>query len=107
MDLSAQGGFLMSDNAGAKFSYFLVGLGIGAMIGILFAPRSGKETRADLAERMEQGRESLLRKSRELREQAEEYVERAKDLARKQKDQITSAIEAGKQAYREEKSKTS
>lgn len=97
----------MSDNAGARFSYFLVGLGIGAMIGILFTPRSGKETREFLAERTEEGRDALLRKSRDLREQAEEYVERAKDVVRKQKDQISSAIEAGKQAYREEKSKVS
>ena len=97
----------MSENAGAKFSYFLVGLGIGAMIGILFAPRSGKETRDILADRADEGRDVLLRKSRELREQAEEYMERAKDVVRKQKDQISSAIEAGKQAYREEKSKAS
>ncbi len=97
----------MSDNAGAKFSYFLVGLGIGAMIGILFAPRPGKETREYLTDRAEDGRDALLRKSRELREQAEEYMDRAKDVVRKQKDQISSAIEAGKQAYREEKSKVS
>ncbi len=97
----------MSDNAGARFSYFLIGLGIGAMIGILFAPRSGKETREYLAERAEEGRDALLRKSRDLRDEAEEYVDRAKDVVRKQKDQISSAIEAGKQAYREEKSKAS
>ncbi len=97
----------MSDNAGAKFSYFLVGLGIGAMIGILFAPRSGKETREYLTERAEEGKDALLRKSRDLREQADEYMDRAKDVVRKQKDQISSAIEAGKQAYREEKSKSS
>ncbi len=97
----------MSDNAGAKFSYFLVGLGIGAMIGILFAPRSGKETREYLTERAEEGKDALLRKSRDLREQADEYMDRAKDVVRKQKDQISSAIEAGKQAYREEKSKAS
>ena len=35
----------MADNVGSKISFFLVGLGIGAAVGVLFAPRSGEETR--------------------------------------------------------------
>ena len=36
----------MSENdAGSKVSFFLVGMGIGALVGILFAPKSGEETR--------------------------------------------------------------
>jgi gas vesicle protein len=93
----------MSDNGGAKFSYFLVGLGIGTVIGLLFAPRSGRETRDLLNEKVDEGREFLKRRSRELREQAEDVVERGKETVAKQKDQLSAAIEAGKQAYREEK----
>jgi len=40
----------MADNSGSKVSYFLVGLGIGALVGILFAPKSGEETREYLAQ---------------------------------------------------------
>lgn len=93
----------MSDNGGAKFSYFLVGLGIGTVIGLLFAPRSGRETRDLLNEKVDEGRDYLKRRSRELREQAEDVVERGKETVAKQKDQLSAAIEAGKQAYREEK----
>jgi gas vesicle protein len=39
----------MADNAGSKISLFLVGMGIGALIGILFAPKSGEETREYLS----------------------------------------------------------
>ena len=30
----------MADNVGSKVSYFLVGLGVGALVGVLFAPKS-------------------------------------------------------------------
>lgn len=93
----------MSDNGGTKFSYFLVGLGIGTVIGLLFAPRAGRETREMLTEKAEEGREYLKRRGRELREQVEGLVERGKETVAKQKDQVAAAIEAGKQAYREEK----
>ena len=93
----------MSDNGGARFSFFLVGLGIGTVIGLLFAPRTGRETRALINEKVDEGREYLKRRSRELRDQAEDLVERGKETVAKQKDQVSAAIEAGKQAYREEK----
>ncbi|HEX9759773.1 MAG TPA: YtxH domain-containing protein [Candidatus Acidoferrales bacterium] len=95
----------MSDNTGSKFSYFLVGLGIGALVGILFAPKSGEETREYLAGKAEEGREYAQRKARELRERAEDLVERGKETVGRQKEQLTSALDAGKEAYQREKSK--
>jgi len=89
----------MADNAGSKFAYFLFGIGIGAAIGLLFAPRSGHETREYLRERAAEGKEYVSKKARELREGAEEYVEKGKEA-------LAAAAEAGKQAYRQEKSKT-
>ena len=35
----------MADNVGSKVSYFLVGLGVGALMGVSFAPKSGEGTR--------------------------------------------------------------
>ncbi|MBI2818354.1 MAG: YtxH domain-containing protein [Acidobacteria bacterium] len=90
------------DNSGAKFIYFLAGLSIGALVGILFAPQSGKETREFIAGRAEDGREYLSRKGRQYREQAAEYVERGKEVISQQKEHLAAAIEAGKQAYRAE-----
>jgi gas vesicle protein len=91
----------MSDNAGSKVSFFLVGLGVGTLLGILFAPKSGEETREYLASRADEGREYAQRKARELRERAEEMIERSKEIMSKQKDAVTGAVEAGKEAYRE------
>jgi gas vesicle protein len=95
----------MSDNVGSKVSFFLVGLGIGTLLGILFAPKSGDETREYLSSKADEGREYAQRKARELRERAEDLLERSKEIMAKQKDQISAAVDAGKDAYQREKSK--
>lgn len=84
-----------------KFSYFFLGLGIGVAVGILFAPKSGAETRELLKERAEEGKEYVKRRSAELRDSAVEAYEKGKEAVVKQKEQLAAAVEAGKAAYRE------
>jgi len=72
------------------------------LIGILFAPKSGRETREYLVNKAEEGRDLLARKSAEYRDQATDYLERGKGALNAQKDHIAAAIEAGKAAYRAE-----
>jgi gas vesicle protein len=95
----------MADNVGSKLSFFMVGLGIGALVGILFAPKSGEETREYLSQKADEGREYAQRKARELRERAEDLVERSKQAASRQKDTLTAAVDAGRDAYQREKAK--
>ena len=95
----------MADNTGSKVSYFLVGLGIGALIGILFAPKSGEETREYLSKKAEEGKEYAQQKARELRERADDLIERSKEVATRQKESISAAVEAGREAYQREKAK--
>lgn len=92
----------MSDTAGSKVSFFLVGLGIGALLGILFAPKSGEETRDYLSSKADEGRDYAQKKARELRERAEDLIERSKEIMSKQKDALSSAVEAGKETYKRE-----
>jgi len=95
----------MSDNAGSKIGFFLVGLGIGALVGILFAPKSGEETREYLSKKADEGREYAQRKAQELRERAEDLVERGKTVAVRQKETLSAAVDAGREAYQREKAK--
>jgi gas vesicle protein len=95
----------MAENTGSKVSYFLVGLGIGALVGLLFAPKTGEETRDYLAQKAEEGKEYAQRKARELRERAEDLVDRGKGVAMRQKDSLSAAVDAGREAYQREKSK--
>ncbi len=92
----------MNDNVGANFFYFLTGVGIGALIGVLFAPSSGEQTREVIASKAEEGRDYVLRKSREVRDQATEYVERGKEVLTEQRGHLAAAVDAGKQAYHSE-----
>jgi len=95
----------MADNVGSKVSYFLVGLGVGALMGVLFAPKSGEETREYLSKRADDGREFAQKKARELRERADELIERGKDVAVRKRESISAAVEAGREAFlRESKS---
>jgi gas vesicle protein len=99
--IEAFGGGFMSQRDGNGIASFLVGLGIGAVVGVLFAPQSGSETREVLLSKADEGKEFVRKRARDAREQASEWVDRGKDVLNQQKEQVRSAVEAGKQAYRQ------
>lgn len=84
-----------------RIPYFLLGLGIGTALGILFAPKTGPETREFLVTKADDSKEFLKRKSVELKDSATEIVDRGKSAILQQKENLAAAVEAGKQAYRE------
>ena len=113
--------------AATKLTYLLVGGGIGAILALLFAPKSGEELRGDIADATRKGIEKSKETAAHLQERAGEYYEvsrekagefyetaqeKAVDLAEKAKaaaartaNPFSAAIEAGKDAYTEEKRK--
>jgi len=91
----------MSDRDGGSALWFLAGLGVGAVVGILYAPRPGNETREALRSKAEDGREFMRERARQAREQATEWAERGREAVNQQKEQFRSAYEAGRQAYHE------
>ncbi len=91
----------MSDSNSNSFLWFLAGLGVGAVAGVLYAPRSGNETREALRSKAEEGREYMRNRADTARSQANEWVDRGRDLLSQQKDQFRAAYDAGRQAYHE------
>src|ERR1051326_76190 len=93
----------MEDN---RISYFFLGLGLGVAAGLLFAPKSGAETRDLILTKADESKDYLRRRGEQLRDSASDVLEKGRSVVTKQRDQISSAIEAGKQAYRDAISQT-
>jgi gas vesicle protein len=103
-------------SAAEKLTFLLIGAGIGATLALLFAPKSGRELRGDIADYTRRGVDYAGEGARAIGSKATDAYGSARervssgagaisDIANRQKEQIARAIEAGKQAYREEKRK--
>lgn len=114
-------------SATTKLTYLLIGGGIGAIVALLFAPKSGQELREDIADATRKGIEKSKEAAGQLQEKAGEYYEvgrekateyyqtaqeKATELAEKAKEAavrtgnpFSAAIDAGKEAYTAEKRK--
>lgn len=119
---------MSEEKQSSGFSWFLAGLGIGALIGVLYAPKAGKETREGLMSSAREGTEYLKQRGREAvdqvgdlvdrsKTQVTEYVDRGKEVMERgraqwdefvnqgrqfvneQTGKVSAAVEAGKQAY--------
>jgi gas vesicle protein len=118
----------MEDGGSNGFGWFLVGLGLGAAIGVLYAPKAGTETRDDLAESARERAEYLKQKSKVAaaqvntyvdmgkgqvveyvergkqvvergRAQVEDYVDRGRKVVTEHVEKVSAAVDAGKSAY--------
>ena len=89
-----------------RISYFCLGLGIGVAVGILFAPKSGEETRQLLRTKADESKDYIKRKGEEFKDSATELADKSKLALQRQKEQLAAAVDAGRQAYRESVSTT-
>jgi gas vesicle protein len=80
---------------------FLVGIGVGTVVGMLFAPYAGAETRGRIVDGAGQGREYLRDRSTTVRDSASELIQRGREMMERQRDHLREAIDAGKQAYQD------
>ena len=107
----------MSDNnsgAGDKILFFMAGASLGAVIALLLAPKSGRETRDLIARtandsrdfvttKMTEGRQVVEERGRKIGDDFTTFLDKSKEAVQRQKEQLAAAFEAGKAAYREEK----
>ena len=92
----------MTDNNISKVSYLIAGFGVGSLIAMLFAPKSGDETREYLVTKAKEGRGYAKKQVRDLRNRAEDLVERGMESVAAKKDQIATAVNVGRDVYRYE-----
>jgi gas vesicle protein len=79
-----------------SISAFVVGLGVGAALGVLFAPRSGDDTREYILESAKDGVDGAVAAGQKLIQRAQQGIDEAKVRVREAK-------EVGEQAFREAK----
>jgi gas vesicle protein len=116
-----------SDDAdiSTKLTYLLIGGGIGAVLALLFAPKSGQELRGDIADATRKGIDRTRETATQVQARAGEYyeatreragefyaaaadkageiAETARNVAASKGGQVQAAIDAGRRAYTEEK----
>ena len=78
---------------------------MGAAVALLLAPRSGEETRRLLAMKTREGADFVANRTKDVSDKTNVLIDRGKELLQQQRDQLAAALEAGKQAYRDEKDK--
>jgi gas vesicle protein len=93
----------MTTNDESKFSYLLVGLGLGAIGGLMAALLARKETRELLRERSINGLDYLNQQAGKLRESAEVIVKKGKEFIGPHCDSVKTDTEAEKQSYQEDR----
>ena len=69
-----------NSNVGTAISFLLIGLGVGAAVGMLLAPKSGKQIRKDLRRSYDDTLDTISEWSDEAKERFEEVVEKGADL---------------------------
>ena len=116
------------DSISTRLTYLLIGGGIGAVLALLFAPKSGQELRGDIADATRKGVDRSREAAQQLGERAGQYYETtreraselytqaaekvgevastAREAASRRTGTVAAAIDAGKKAYQEEKRKT-
>ena len=83
------------------FANFMLGLGVGIGLGMLFAPKSGDETRRMIREKAGESKDFIRQRGTELRDSANDLLEKSKEALGRQRDNLSDALEAGRQAYRD------
>ena len=75
-------------------SAFAIGLGVGAIVGMMWAPKSGEETRALLREKAQDGIDEAVAQGKKVARRAQRATDSAREF-------VNDAVEAGQNAYRE------
>jgi len=80
--------------AGTALTFLLIGLGAGAILGLLYAPKPGKQMRKDLKRRYEDARDTFDDWKEEARDLAEEAVERGAEIADEVRERVRPIAKA-------------
>ena len=80
---------------------FLLGLGIGITVGVLFAPKAGDETRKQISDKASEGTDYLYKQGQQVRDTAADLVDKGKGVLQDQKERLANAAQSAVQGAME------
>ncbi len=90
-----------NDEGSSSFGWFLAGLGIGALVGVLYAPKAGRETRDEIVAGALDARDKANQLYSQGKEQATQYVQQGKEqvnqYVQQGKEQVNQYVQQGKE----------
>ena len=104
--------YIVIEKHSGDLGNLLLGVLIGAGVALLFAPRTGQETRADIRRKARQATDAVKGVAEEVagqvvetfegaKERVEEQIESARSTIEAKKRQVSRAMEAGREAAAE------
>jgi gas vesicle protein len=86
-------------NVGTAVTFLMIGVGAGALIALMLAPKTGKQMRKDLRKRYDDARDTLQDWSEEaidrvndIADRSSDWADELRDLAREKAAPIAKAI---------------
>jgi gas vesicle protein len=84
-----------------EFAYFGIGAALGAAAAVLLVPKSGPDTRKLLRSKAEEGSDYLAARAADVRDTASQAIDRGKKVIKQSAENLSAAVDAGVQTYRE------
>jgi gas vesicle protein len=84
-----------------ELAYFGIGAALGMAAAVLLAPKSGPETRKLLRSKAEESTDFLASRAADARDKAAEAINRGKKAVKQNAENLSAAVDAGLQTYRE------
>ncbi|PYV52729.1 MAG: hypothetical protein DMG92_00045 [Acidobacteria bacterium] len=92
----SEGKYESGSTAGTAITFLLIGLGAGTIIGMLLAPKPGKQMRKDLRRGYESARETFDDWKENAKDFAEDVMERGSDIADEISERVTPVVKAAR-----------
>lgn len=86
----------MAEKDSNGITWFILGAAVGAAVGLLYAPKAGKKTRAELTQKGTETADALTVTGKDLMEKGKELYERGRALA----DEAAELFDRGRKLVR-------
>ena len=89
----------MEERETTGIGWFIAGLGLGALLGVLFAPKAGRDLREGLMSGARDSKDYVTTRSKQARDQVNSLVDRGRDQISEYADRGKEVAEKGRERW--------